>query len=259
MSVAAPVIDPNLDPRVTFEQVIHCPCGGAVSDGPIWGWGTCGACGTWVNTRRPTEASLGVVYGEAYWTITQALAGCPTLEQRFESDLHDRVGVYLQALLPHLKPGGRIAEIGCGNARLLHELAERGFAAEGAELLESVISRVRRLTRVSIRRGGAELFEPASLDGLISIDVLEHVHQPLEFLQSHAKLLRPGGVMLVHTPVHSEPHQPYGYSVGMLWKLYHLYLFSRRLIDQLFKHAGLDVVSAEMSVFGWPVFILKKS
>lgn len=258
MTALDALADPNRDPRVRYESIDACPCGGAALDGPIWGWGICERCGTWVNTRRPSDDSLAAVYGEAYWTITQSMAGCPTLEQRFESDLHDRVGAYLGALLPHLPAKAAVAEIGCGNARLLHELAARGHRAEGAELLPSVIERIGRLTRVPIRRGGAELFGGASLDALISIDVLEHVHDPQAFLLDHARLVRPGGVMLIHTPVHDAPHQPYAYSVGMLWKLYHLYLFSRQLIDRLFAAARLEVVDASTNVFGWPVFILRK-
>ena len=56
--MAMPGQDPNIDPRVTYETAEHCLCGSRVEPGPVWGWGVCPACGTWVNTRRPTEASL---------------------------------------------------------------------------------------------------------------------------------------------------------------------------------------------------------
>lgn len=255
--------DPNLDPRVAYEAVASCLCGGggtaSVRDGPVWGWGVCDACGTWVNTRRPTEASLAAVYGPGYWSVTQAMAGCPPLEARFEQDMADRVPQYLSAVLPHVPANGRVAETGCGNARLLHELRARGFDAVGTEFSPDVVARVRRLTDVPILAGGVVRLAPASCDAVVSVDVLEHVHDPLAFLRAHAGVLKPGGVMVVHTPVHDTPAQPYGYSVGMLWKLYHLWLFSRGLAEELFARAGLTVVNRDVWVFGWPVYVLRKA
>jgi SAM-dependent methyltransferase len=239
--------------------VRSCPCGGGdLYDAFVWGWGVCRDCGTWVNTRRPTEDSLGVVYGEGYWGVTQEIALCPPLEQRFENDIHDRVNTYLATLLPHLPPGGHVAEIGCGNARLLHELKRRGFDVVGTEMLASTIARVARLTDVKVLRGSVELFEPESLDAVVSIDVLEHVHDPQAFLRQHARVLKRGGVMLLHTPVHEHPSEPYAYRASTLWKLYHLHLFSRTLAERLFDEAGLDVVSSDVRVFGWPLYVLRK-
>lgn len=252
------MIDPNNDPSVSYETVGECLCGAAILPGPVWGWDVCPRCATWVNSRRPTAQSLPVVYGPGYWTITQELANCPPLETRFQTDMLDRIPAYLSALVPHLRPGARVVEIGCGNARLLHELKRLGFDAVGTEYSDDVIARVARLTDVPILQGGTERLEPESADALISIDVLEHAHDPRAFLRSHASRVRPGGLLMVHTPVHEKANDPYAYSVGMVWKLYHLYLFGRTLLEKLFDEAGLEVVSRQVVVFGWPVYLLKK-
>jgi len=252
------MIDPNNDPRVNYETVRNCLCGVALSSGPIWGWDICPACATWVNSRRPTVDSLAAVYGPGYWTTTQEMVNCPPLEARFEADMLDRIPAYLSAIVGHLRPAARVAEIGCGNARLLHELKRRGFDVVGTEFSPEVIARVGKLTDVPIVQGGIERIEPNSVDALISIDVLEHVHDPPAFLKSHVRVLCPGGLMLVHTPVHEKANDPYAYSVGMLWKLYHLYLFGRPLLERLLNEAGLETVSREVVVFGWPVYLLRK-
>jgi SAM-dependent methyltransferase len=251
--------DPNLDPRIVWEQVDRCLCGGSLRPAAVWGWGVCETCGTWGNTHRPAAESLAVVYGHTYWTTTQQMAGVPQLEQRFESDLNDRIGAYLGALLPHVPAGGRVAEVGCGNARLLHELRGRGFDAVGTEFSADVIARVNRLTDAPVRRGGAETLERAAYDAVVSIDVMEHAHDPRAFLREHLRALAPGGVMMIHTPVHESQAQVYGYSVGMLWKLYHLWLFSRPLFDRLVAEAGLVVVDRSTVLFGWPVVVLKRA
>jgi len=250
--------DPNSDPRIQFETVEQCLCGTALSPGPLWGWGICSQCGTWVNSNRPTRNSLAAVYGRTYWTTTQELVNCPPLEVRFETDMRDRIPHYLGAILPHLAPAAALAEVGCGHGRLLHELRLKGFRVTGLEFSSEIIARVVKLTDIPILQGGIERLEHESLDALISIDVLEHMHEPLEFLRAHARVLKPGGVMLVHTPVHDKPNEPYAYTVGMLWKLYHLYLFSRTLIERLFHEGGFRILAQDVRVFGWPVFVLRK-
>jgi len=253
------VIDPNNDPDVRYETVHQCLCGAETGPGPVWGWDVCPACGTWVNSNRPTADSLPAVYGENYWTTAQEMANCPPLETRFESDMLDRIPAYLSAIVPHLGPGARVAEVGCGNARLLHELAKQGFRVTGTEFSPQIIARVARLTSVPILQGGVERLEPGTFDAVLSIDVMEHAHEPAAFLSSHARVLRAGGLLVVHTPVHEKPNDPYAYSVGMIWKLYHLYLFSRSLIERLFENAGLEVINADVRVFGWPMFVLRKT
>jgi SAM-dependent methyltransferase len=244
-AAAPPLIDPANDPRLRFERVERCLCGGGLLEGPIWEWMICGDCGTWVNTRRPTEDSLSLVYGETYWTTTQELVGAPPLERRFEQDMQDRIPAYLEQLRPHLPERARICELGCGNGRLLHELQHAGHDVVGTEYDAGLIERVARLN-------------DAGFDAMISVDVLEHLHDPAGFLREHQRLLRPGGVLLLHTPVHERPNEPYRYSVGMLWKLYHLYLFSRSLIERLLDEAGFDIAASDGRMFGWPIFILRR-
>src|SRR5687767_12114111 len=173
-----PPDDPNADPRIAYETVDDCPCGTRLHPGPVWGWGVCPACHTWVNTRRPTEASLPVVYGPTYWGTTQRTVACPPLEQRFESDALDRVPQYLAAIVPHVRPGAKIAEVGCGNGRLIHELRRAGYDAVGTEFSPDIIARVRRLTDAPVLRGGATDLERGAYDALVSIDVFEHAHDP---------------------------------------------------------------------------------
>ncbi len=254
-----PKNDPNIDPRIEWERIDQCLCGTSLRDCAIWGWGVCERCGTWANTHRPTESSLQFVYGEIYWTTTQQMAGVPLLPQRFENDFHDRVGTYLAALLPHLRDGMKITEVGCGNARLLHELKMRGFDVTGTEFSADVIAQVAKLTDVPIVQGTADDLPAAAFDAVISIDVMEHAHDPRVFLRSHLRLLKPGGIMMIHTPVHESQAQVYGYSVGMMWKLYHLWLFSGVLFDELLEEAGLTILDRSTSLFGWPVVIARKT
>jgi 2-polyprenyl-3-methyl-5-hydroxy-6-metoxy-1,4-benzoquinol methylase len=158
-----------------------------------------------------------------------------------------------------VRQGARICEIGSGNSRMLHELAALGYDVVGTEMNPAIIERVRRLTCVPVLCGGTELFRDSEFDAVLSLDVLEHFHDPLEALREYARILKPSGVLLLHTTVHEKPEDPFRYPVAMIWKSYHLYLFSRSTLWQLISRACFEVLRAERQVFGWPVLLLRKA
>ncbi len=62
--------------------------------------------------------------------------------------------------------------------------------------------------------------EDASFDTVISTAVLEHVREPWVMLEHVARMLRPGGTVILMAPFmcvyHSDPHHYYNYSVDGL-------------------------------------------
>jgi len=115
-------------------------------------------------------------------------------------------------LLDHLglaDPSALVAvEIGCGNGRVTHRLAERCREVWALDISPEMISRGRRrwagLANVHWTvNGGADL-EPvpgSSVDVVLSFIVLHHVIDPgvvLGYVRDTARVLRPGGLALLH-------------------------------------------------------------
>lgn len=107
-------------------------------------------------------------------------------------------------LKPHISAlgaTGRMLDVGCGAGGFLLAAAELGWSALGVEPSEEH-STVGRGMGLDIRTGYFEMgmFPEASFDLVVLSHVIEHIHDPKSFIANLAKLLRPGGRLLVVTP-----------------------------------------------------------
>ncbi|MBC8076308.1 MAG: class I SAM-dependent methyltransferase, partial [Chloroflexales bacterium] len=85
---------------------------------------------------------------------------------------------------------------------------------------------------------------PAHYDALSLINVLEHVHQPAAMLQTAARLLRPGGVLLVHVPNFGGlPARLRGARWHQIEPLSHLYYFTYRTLAAMLRQQGLEPIA----------------
>jgi 2-polyprenyl-3-methyl-5-hydroxy-6-metoxy-1,4-benzoquinol methylase len=103
--------------------------------------------------------------------------------------------------------GKRILDSGCGSAGLMISLRQAGAGDLVGIELDSEIARLAALRTnrepgMRIIRDDAALLslEPESFDIIMSIHVIEHVDDHEGYVQTQARLLRPGGVMLLACP-----------------------------------------------------------
>ncbi|MCX7671633.1 MAG: class I SAM-dependent methyltransferase [Anaerolineae bacterium] len=127
-----------------------------------------------------------------------------------------------ERILPHLRSAANVADLGCGNGRLLGFLAERGWRGRylgvdnSEELLAIAAANAPRdpLIRSEFRRAELVALDPATplaladalgphaWEAVVALAVLHHIpgkaHR-IRFLAACADLLRPGGVLVVST------------------------------------------------------------
>jgi SAM-dependent methyltransferase len=160
-------------------------CGAALQPGPHDGFGTelCSACGARTTWPVPTDADLELAYGSWYRPAEGRFSGPGNRALR---SLRGR----LAQRLDRIAPSGPILDVGAGDGALLDAIASVGRDATGLE---------RHSARPDVRE--AEL---AEIDGPFAAIVfwhsLEHLREAGAAIEHAARLLEPGGVVVIAMP-----------------------------------------------------------
>lgn len=147
----------------------------------------------------------------------------------------------MRAIEP-LAPGRRLLDVGCSCGFFLETALRHGFDPYGIEFSAKAIGAAAESVRPRITLGDAEQLlsraeEP--YDVVAAFDILEHMRDPLAFVTTLRRLLRPGGLLVLTTP--DTDHilrRIMGCRWPMLQAYQHLFLFSRRAMRLLLEEAG---------------------
>lgn len=128
--------------------------------------------------------------------------GWPGHEDPHHQDL------YLKPMLLHLnlREHRRVLDLGCGEGNFAASLQDAGFQMFGIDQNEETIAKaITRYPGVRFVRGTAygdltEHFDATTFDAIISVEVIEHMYDPDEFVARAYEALRPGGLFIVTTP-----------------------------------------------------------
>ncbi len=104
--------------------------------------------------------------------------------------------------LANLPKGTVIAEIGVGNGELANRLAHQGNVVHGIDISPYCLEKLdAAVTRHEVDVDAQPLpLEAQSVDVMIMFNVLEHLTNPLGFLENAKRVMKPGGLMLAATP-----------------------------------------------------------
>jgi 2-polyprenyl-3-methyl-5-hydroxy-6-metoxy-1,4-benzoquinol methylase len=199
-----------------LTQRKRCPCCGEVASTTIdrklvYRLERCQRCG--VRYRYPYETSAEI---QAYYqqdfsnnekNLTGGIPDAATLQHLRETNFTgtelDFSGVLQLLHLLNLRPGARVFDYGASWGYGIMQLQRAGFAAAGLEISAPRVQYGKSL--------GLELLEqlplPArrgSYDAIYSSHVLEHLPDAGMALRQQLELLRPGGLLIAHTPNGSD-------------------------------------------------------
>lgn len=144
---------------------------------------------------------------------------------------------------PAWEGGGRVLDVGCGNGRFLSTMRTLGWEVEGVEFSEAGVNAA-RMSGLSVHHGdlASAAFPDASFDLVTARHVIEHIPAPHAFIGEIARVLKPGGRLVVETPnsaaLGRQWFNTYWYANDVPR---HLFLFSPTNLERLAVAHGLMV------------------
>jgi SAM-dependent methyltransferase len=188
----------------------------------------CAACG--LARRWPGAAASDALYASGYELYAHAPG-----EAR-ERARQQEYAAWIAGAVAH-RPT-QVLDVGCGNGSLLRALAERW---PGARLLGCDPSKesVAHGSSADVRlwQGtAADLPAGAASDVVVSVNVIEHTHEPVQFLEGLRRAVTDGGTLVVVCPDGSRPN------LELLFAD-HVFSFAPEHLRVLFARAGLEVMA----------------
>jgi 2-polyprenyl-3-methyl-5-hydroxy-6-metoxy-1,4-benzoquinol methylase len=111
--------------------------------------------------------------------------------------------IYRYRFAAPLVRGKRVLDIACGEGYGTHALKLAGASQViGVDVSEQACQHARAKYGVDARQGDARAIPlpPASVDVVVSFETIEHVPEPDAFLDECARVLVPGGTLVISTP-----------------------------------------------------------
>lgn len=226
----------------------------------------CPACQTLVMAAPPAQVDPHVsndeqdFYGRKYWLEHQhEHYGYTNIDARSVSDLPERCLHWLRALLKYKLPQGntKVLELGSAHGGFVALLQRAGFEATGLELSPWVVEYAQKTFGARTLLGPIEdqAIEPASLDAIALMDVLEHLPDPAGTMGKCLELLKPDGILLIQTPQYIEgrTYQQMVEDQDRFLEQFkvgeHLNLFSASSVTELFRRLGAEHIVFEKAIF----------
>jgi SAM-dependent methyltransferase len=196
----------------------------------------CAACGT---VQQPSLPA-----GDGLLDLYRSMRDEHYLD---EEDGRRRTARRLLRLVARHVAGGRLLDVGCGHGLLVDEARRAGFSAQGLELSAYAARHAREVLGVEVHEQTlAEV--TGTFEAIVLADVIEHLDDPLAAVDRCARLLAPGGVLVVVTP---DPASRMARLAGARWWGFlpaHTFLLPRATLRLVLEERGFEVVDTRTLV-----------
>jgi ArsR family transcriptional regulator len=171
---------------------------------------------------------------------------------------------YLQALAGLLDASWTVGDLGCGTGQAAAALAPfvaRVIAVDrSGDMLQAARRRVRDFENVDVRRGELEALpiEDDELQAATLLLVLHHVPEPAAVLREAARVLAPGGRLLLCDMLPHD-HEEYKQQMGHVWLGFAEDQIRKLLAAAGFANARFAALAADPSAKGPALFVASAS
>ncbi len=212
----------------------------------------CASCKLMVLDPMPSEDELHAVYNEGYFENEQLTAADPSRVYGYVDYISERINKQkgyrgiceeIRRLLLSDRTRPKLLDYGCGLGFFLDAAYEYGFDVEGVEFNRYALQYIRQRYRYAAF--GPEEFTPAEpYDVITMFDVIEHLREPFETLDSMHRLLAKDGLLVMSTmDSTSVTSRLMGKRLEDFRRIReHLFFFDRSNLSSILGKHGFDVV-----------------
>ncbi|MEY4748047.1 MAG: hypothetical protein RIQ60_261 [Pseudomonadota bacterium] len=204
----------------------------------------CRDCGLVYVGEDPAAIDFNALYDESYYTGGQDGVFADYVGQAAARRASARRRLSPLWGLGRLKRSGRLLDVGCAAGFFLVEAQARYGEVCGVELSEFSSRFARERFGLQVHTGTLQdaAYPGGHFDLVTLWDVIEHVADPAAVLAEVARVLAPGGKVVLTT---GDIGSAYAQARGAAWHLmtppWHLYYFSRATLARVAARAGLRV------------------
>ncbi len=166
----------------------------------------CRQCDLAQTAPAPSEQELDGYYPQGYHSTTRRYRG--GLDRVLTMVHRSRIRA-----IERLAGGrGSVLDIGCGPGVLINQMRSRGWRVRGTERSPSAAQQARNVFRLDVSAVDVDdlVAAGANYDAVVLWHVAEHLRAPRETIRGIARLLRPGGVLLIAVPNFGSPEARVG-------------------------------------------------
>lgn len=158
----------------------------------------CKVCGLiWTNPVKFKTSDSILTSREVFWAEEVYQAGAESQKKRFREQLECILKKIGLAEAKSLK----LLEVGCGMGFFLDVCEEYGIDARGCDVAEKALKFANR-NSPRARAGTLDSHYPDnSFDLICGFNLIEHLPHPLELIKQAERVLRPGGILVLETPI----------------------------------------------------------
>jgi 2-polyprenyl-3-methyl-5-hydroxy-6-metoxy-1,4-benzoquinol methylase len=241
-------------------ETIPCPLCNARRYRALWSKGgahyvRCSECTLVYENPRLTEIELRDFYSaESYFVNPGGEKDTAGYEDYFQQCSPGLLQEYFSILQSHAakKSSIRFLDLGCGPGGLLDEAGRHGWNASGLEISRWAVEKG-RAEGLDIIEGTLRdaHFAEGEFDVISMFDVLEHLPHPRDTVSEIARVLRPGGILVIETPNVEGffVRSLYGATSDMVKPRAHICLYSQKTARRLMEEAGMSLVQTVL--FPW--------
>ncbi|MCX6620154.1 MAG: class I SAM-dependent methyltransferase, partial [Acidobacteria bacterium] len=193
----------------------------------------------------PKPEDLGRYYPPDYWFQPSGSLS-ERLEERYRRFvLRDHIHFVSEAMRAVEGPPGRVLDVGCGGGLFLRMLKEAGAEVAGLDFSADAAAIAWHHNGVPVAVGSLPRapFAASSCSVITMFHVLEHLYDPMTYLEAAHRLLKPDGRLVIQVP-NAACWQ--FLLLGENWSGVdiprHLINFRDSDLDTLLSHAGFEVL-----------------